>query len=62
MEETFIQHKDLLLTRFEYYGGDAPAPKVNAARHKLVAKGQARIIQNEREWDPKEAKKIVRKK
>jgi len=42
--EEFIQHKDLLLTKHEFAGGDAPTPKVNKARHKLVKDGKAKIV------------------
>lgn len=44
--EEFIQHKDLLLTRYEYAIGDAPSPKVNKDRHKLVKNGKAKIVED----------------
>lgn len=45
--EEFIQHKDLLLTKYEYAGGDAPSPKTNKERHKLVKNGKAKIIKDD---------------
>lgn len=45
--EEFLQHKDLLLTRFEWAGGTAPTPKVNRERHKLVKAGKAKIIKDD---------------
>lgn len=45
--EEFIQHKDLLLTRYEWAGGSAPTPKANKDRHKLVKSGKAKIVKPE---------------
>jgi len=45
--EEFIQHNELLLTRYEYAHGDAPTPKVNKARHKLVKDGKAKTVKGD---------------
>lgn len=50
LTEKFIQFKNLLLTREEWAMGDAPKPKVNDARHKLIKKGQAEIVPQDH-WD-----------
>lgn len=62
MTETFIRHKDLLLTRYEYAMGDKPAAKVLADRKKLADKGKVRVIDNERDWDATQTRKIERKR
>lgn len=62
MTETFIQHKDLLLTRYEYAIGDKPSAKVLVDRQKLADKGKVRVITDERDWEPGQKRKIERKK
>ena len=50
MSETFIKVGDMLLTRFEYAGGDKPKDKVLVDRKKLADKNKVRVITDEKDF------------
>ena len=42
--ETYIEASNMLLTRFEFYGGHRITDKVDKARRKVVKSGQGEIV------------------
>lgn len=60
--EQYIQHKNLLLTRYEWSVGSEPKPKDLAARWKSVKKGHAKIVTEDEMYGSSEKKAIARKR
>lgn len=59
--EQFIEHGEMLLNRFEWFGGIIPKPKDVKARRKLIKNGDA-VIVVEADWTESSEKRNIQRK